>query len=41
MSLLIGIGLFAVLAIAASLFGAESREGFESGARPRRWFINV
>jgi hypothetical protein len=41
MSLLVVFGLFALLAVAASLFGAESREGFVSDARPRRWFIRL
>lgn len=41
MSLLIGFGLFAALAVASLLFGAESREGFDSGKRPARWFVHL
>jgi hypothetical protein len=40
MALLIGFVLFVGLAIASLLVGAESREGFVSASRPKRWFIN-
>lgn len=39
MELVIALGLMIALAVGAEIWGAESRDGFTSVAKPPRWFL--
>jgi hypothetical protein len=39
MELVISVVLLIALAVGAELWGADSREGFTSVAKPARWFV--